>query len=360
MPAKLNVFFSHTQKDNEQYEMHSSLCEIYRCADDIHIIDVDDKYDGVSDTLCDGILQEIKKCDVFIGILTPLYDNDSGMYHINNNVLFELGYAYSCIDKENIYIFVKEDEKHKQNFERLRPSMLSSVKYKTYCSHEDIDELIKKKHADFENNSYNGFNEHALLDEGVVSCVKHDIIKMLNDNTTIEEKLHKLHNYVRTYKHNCIVEIVFLFISEYIDDNQLSYCALDWVCDFMSTILDDYWYKWIYNQNNQIKLLNLLRVVQYQLFEKFRNLNEVRINTNRMNFAILMCELLKHPIMSYKTDLEIVLNNSIHNNVHSDYDIYVKALRAWYASKSVDEKHKYEDLILFSKNDYNVYHVRCS
>lgn len=354
-PKVLNIFFSRANNDETQISIYSSLCDKYDGNDKIHIIDVDDKYDGVSDKLCEGILNEIKKCDIFICILTPIYTENSG-YYINNNVLFELGYAYSCIDKENIHIFIENDENKKKMFEKLRPSMLSSIKYNSY---EDIDIIIEKKYNDFEDNYHNNFNEYILLDKNVVSFIKYEISQILNNDNTIEDKLNKLDYYIINYKHNDIIEIIFLFIDEYINNNQLAHCVLDWFFSFVSNkILDDCClYKWIYNKNNQIKVLNLLRIIQYQLFKKFKHINKIKININRRNFAITIFELLKTNLFGYKNEIEILLNKSIKNNINENYEIYVYKLKSLHNSKNLNKKYYYEDLITSSKNSYNKYYI---
>jgi predicted nucleotide-binding protein len=128
----MEIFLKLNDKYNNSYK--NKIC----------IIDVDDKYKGLNDYLCEGILQEINKCNMFICILTPINSND-GTIIINNNVILELGYAYSCIDKENIFIFIEEDENKKNDFERFIPSMLASIKYNTYITYEDVDYLSRSK-----------------------------------------------------------------------------------------------------------------------------------------------------------------------------------------------------------------------
>lgn len=350
-PKVLNIFFSRANNDGILFDIYSSLCEKYNNNNKICITDVDDKYNGVNDELCEGILQEIKKCDMFICILTPIYTEDSG-YYINNNVLFELGYAYSCIDRENIHIFIENDENKKKMFEKLRPSMLSSIKYNSY---EDIDIIIEKKYNDFEDNYDNNFNEYILLDKNVVSLIKYEITKILNNDNNIKDKLNKLEYYCDKYKCYDVIEIIFLFIDEYINTHQLEYSILNWFFIFLSNTILDYDFVWFNNKNNQVKILNLLRVIQYQLFEKFRRINKVKINTSRRNFAIIIFELLKTKIFAYKNEVEILLNNSVNHNINGNYEIYIYKLKSLHNSKNADEKNYYEDLIMNSKNSYNKY-----
>jgi hypothetical protein len=353
-PKVFNIFFSRANNDETIFSVYSSLCEKYDGNDNICIIDVDDKYDGVNDNLCEGILNEIKKCDMFICILTPIYTENSG-YYINNNVLFELGYAYSCIDKENIHIFIEHNEDKKKMFEKLRPSMLSSIKYNSY---EDIDIIIEKKYNDFEDNYDNNFNDYLLLDNNVISIIKYEISKILNNDTIIEDKLNKLDYYIINYKHNDIIEIILLFIKEYITNNQLAHCVLDWFFNFVSNkILDCCLYKWIDNKNNQIKILNLLRIIQYQLFDKFKRINRIKININRRNFAITIHQLLKENLFYYKNKIKTLLNDSIKNNINRNYEIYIYKLKSLHNSKNENEKYYYEDLITCSKNSYNKYYI---
>ena len=175
-----------------------------------------------------GFCYYVNKCDLFICILTPIHTDESGKY-INNNVLLELGYAYSCINKENIYIFIEDDEQKKKDFEKLRPSMLSSFKYKTYITYEDIDDVINQKYNDVEDNYNNNFNKYVLLDKNVVSIIKYEITKILNDDViNIKNKMNKIGYYIQNYKCCDVIEVIFLFIDEYINIHQLEYYLLDW------------------------------------------------------------------------------------------------------------------------------------
>ena len=352
----LNIFFSRSCADDKQNSIYYSLCEEYNDDDHICIIDVDNNYNnGVNDKLCEGILHEIKKCDLFICILTPTYNNNEKVKYINNNVIFELGYAYNSFYKENIFIFVEDDETIKRDFEILRPSMLSSIKYKTYTEYDDINDIIKQKYEHFKNCYNINYNGYILLDKNVVSLIKYKISQLLNNNNNIKKKLSKLEYYIENYKDDDIIEMVFLFIDEYINRKQLAYYALDWFFNFLSNnILDSYWYNWVFNKNNQIKILNLLKVIQYLLFEKFISFNKVKINTNRRNFAIVIFELLKTKQFTYKNELEILLKKSINNKLEN-YKIFFYKLKFLHNSKNQDEKNYYEDLITNSKNRYNKY-----
>lgn len=100
--------------------------------------------------------------------------------------------------------------------------------------------------------------------------------------------------------------------------------------------------------------LKVFNVIIFK-FEKFKHINKVKINTNRRNFAIIIFELLKTKLFSYKNELEILLNNSINNNINGNYEMYIYKLKSLHNSKNEDEKNFYEDLIMNSKNSYNKY-----
>jgi nucleoside 2-deoxyribosyltransferase len=357
IPKVLNVFISRANKDEKQQEIYSELCEEYRENVNICIIDVDNIYEGLNNNLCEGILQEINKCDLFICILTPIHTDESGKY-INNNVLLELGYAYSCINKENIYIFIEDDEQKKKDFEKLRPSMLFSFKYKTYITYEDIDNVINQKYNDVEYSYNNNFNKYVLLDKNVVSIIKYEITKILNDDViNIKNKMNKIGYYIQNYKCCDVIEVIFLFIDEYINIHQLEYYLLDWFFNCLSNVILDFDFVWINVKNNQIKLLNLLKLIQYKLFEKFRNINKIKINKNRRNFAITLYELLKTKNFYYRNEVMELLDVSIKNNIHGKYELFTYKLKLLHNCNNINKKNYYEDLITNSKNSYNTYHI---
>jgi hypothetical protein len=93
------------------------------------------------------------------------------------------------------------------------------------------------------------------------------------------------------------------------------------------------------------------------LFEKFKRINKIKININRRNFAIIIYELLKTKLFSYKNEIEILLNNSIKNNINGNYEIFIYKLKSLHNSKNNNEIYYYEDLIASSKNSYNKHYI---
>ena len=363
---KINIFISYSNADEIQYNIFDKICEKYSTDNNnISIVDVDNDYSGVNDKLCEGILHKIKKSDMFICMLTPINDNNS-IVNLNNNVILELGCAYDCISSENIYIFIENDEIKKKDFERLRPRMMSSIKYKTYNSTEgelDIIDVIEHKKTEVENKykyKYD-FNQHILLDKNVISLIKYDMLKLLNSNKNIKDKLTGLDEYIKQYKHIDIVDLVFLFINQYIVDNQMSSYVLNYFFHFASNnLLDDFWHKWMYQKNNQITTLNLLRIIKYQLFEKFKNNNSYKAHVNRRNFAIIVIELIYTNFFAYKQELTSLLYDSINNYKSILYNTYVcnlKKLNEAIKTNDIKNKHHYEDLILKAKKCYNKYWI---
>lgn len=143
-----NLFVSYS---SDQFDIYNNICEKYKDTN-INIIDVSEKYTSVNDKLCENILQQINNTHIFISILIPIKINSKTFINnkeqivetlsINNNVLLELGYAYSCLEFNNISIFIENDEYKKKKFEELRCSMLSQNKYNTYDDHGTLIEFI--------------------------------------------------------------------------------------------------------------------------------------------------------------------------------------------------------------------------
>ena len=104
MTKIFNVFISHASTE-EQQNLYENIVVHYADNKNIHIIDVNSRDKGINNNLCDDILSEINKCDLFICILTPIKMNDDPI-KLNNNVILELGYSLDCIGKENIYIYL--------------------------------------------------------------------------------------------------------------------------------------------------------------------------------------------------------------------------------------------------------------
>lgn len=367
IPTTFNVFVSRAS-DETQTTIYNDLVNKYENNNKIHIIDVDNNEQmGLNNNLRGGIFQEINKCHIFTCILTPTDINiDSNIITIiNNNVLLELGYAYSCIDEENIFVFIEADEEKKKMFEKLRPSMLSSIKYKEYTSYEDIDEIIIEKYEYFKNNddNENMLNNYVLLDKNVVSSIKCDMIKIFNDDTiSISDKMNKMDYYLDKYE-KCyeVNEMCFLFLSQsiYLNVGRLNNKIVNY---FFYTLLYGFSWEWRNNKNNQINIFNLMKLIEYKLFRKYGCIKTKKINKNRRNFAITIFELLNttaYRNFSNKKEIEILLEESIQNNIKNDnknYEMYVYKLKMRYFHKTNGDKDKdfyYEDLILKTKSVYN-------
>ena len=146
-----------------------------------------------------------------------------------------------------------------------------------------------------------------------------------------------------------------MFFNEYIQTHKLEYEVLDYFFDVLSNKILDYDYIWINNINNQVKILNFFKKVQYILFEKYKVFNKKKINKNRRNFAITIFELLKTSIFSYKDEITQLLNESVNHNINGNYELYIYKLKCLHNAKNENEKNYYEDLITNSKNSYNKY-----
>ncbi len=366
-----NIFISHDSGDEQHtlYEnIHTFINEKYK--EEINIIDVDSNKTNIKTSLCDSILKEINKSNLFICILTPImivkYDKE--YFSINNNVVLELGYALSCIDNDNIFIFVKDDEICKREYNSIRPSMLSHVKYHTYNSFEDITDLI-----DVQNSLYSEYNEDitintiALNDNICKSIIKINLTNiLLTSFKSIYTKLNKIDFYLQYYECYDIHELIITYIYNEINTNyEYNSLYIDKFITILYNNLLDYKCKWILNLSNQIKIINILKIISYKLFIKFgHHINNAIIN-NRRNFAVIIHELLNFKYFKYIDDINVILcdslyNESIHYEHHADYEIFVYKLQLYYKYKNngnINKKIYYEDLIYNSQNNYNKWYI---
>jgi hypothetical protein len=354
---QFNIFISYSSGDNLQYNIFSKLCESYADDSEINIIDVDDAPVDISTNLGDDILKKINGCDLMICILTPI-QNEDGTLIINNNVILELGYAKNALDDEKIYVFIEEDEEKKRQFQQIIPSMLIGVKYSTYTTYEDLQDLIASEYNKKENFQDPGMNDYLLSDKRCVSLLKCYIAKVLNnENTPVKTKISKIHHYLECYPCYEIIETIFLFFKEHITKWQLEYNFMNCFFDIANNHILDYQDQWIQNKNNQIKILNLLKLIEYQIFKKYGNLNKKKINACRRNFALILYELLKNTKYSFKHEINNLLTKSISDSVYSNYEIFCYKLKQLKEATNTIEKNKYEDMILSSKTTYNKFWI---
>mgnify|MGYP003385701337 FL=1 len=354
-----NVFISWSNVDEIQSQIYDDIYNKYIDNIDITIIDVNNVYDGVNNNLCEGILNKIKECDLFICLLTPIQDNIN--MTLNPNVVLELGYAYSCVNKDNIHIYIENDENKKQNYENICPSMLSSLKYNTYISYEDIDDLINISYEKYECNN----NIHTLTDTTILSYIKYDLHKIIYSNIKINKKIRKMQQFIYNYeyKSNIIdmsVDMIILFLDDYINKTPiLNFFVINWFFKiFVNTILDNGRYVWFNQKNNQLKIMNIFKILKYKLFLNNNYKNNKEINNCRMNFALSLFEICDN--CSYKSKFINLINESACDYSNSDYKKYIIKLNMYQLNKLTDNCDCYEDIIEESNSCYNKYNIYAS
>lgn len=367
LPNTFNVFVSFSSSDEIQHDIFNSLCNYYDTHNQIKIIDVSQRVCTASDSLCNGIISKIKTSDLFICILSPIMQNE--IIGLNLNVILELGTAMSCLEPENVCIFIEDDENKKHDFERLRPSMISHLKYNTYmCSetennYRDIVECIEEKLENWDKEEYFSVNNIIKNDVTLQSIIKREMLNLMFENRTqiSDENLAKLENYVKSYNSSEIINLYFSFMYDNIPlyaNNGFE--LMNSFFDILVNKILDWDYSWISNNTNQISVINLLNNIQYQLFDKFKNIKNEQIDTARKNFAIAVFDLLKCHKVSHNDSVKNIIITSLTNTQCDDYTQFVNRLNyihkkiAFIPSVDVNrKKNYYEDLILNSTTPYN-------
>lgn len=356
LQSKFNVFVSYSSSDILQYDIFFKLSELYTDNDEISIIDVDNTPVDISTNLGDNILKKINGCNLMICLLTPFFNGET--FIINNNVILELGYAKNALSDENIYLFIEDDEEKKRQFQKIIPTMLNGVKYSTYITYEDIQDLIESEYKKKENFQDPRMNDYLLSDKNVVSLIKYDISKVLNNEVfPVKTKVSEIYHYLECYAHYDLIEMVFLYLNEIIETRQLEYELMNCFFKVTECHILDYNDQWIQNKNNQIKILNLLKLIEYQIFQKYGHLNKKKINSCRRNFSLILYELLKYKKYSFKTEINNLLTKSLSDSVHLNYEIFCYKLKQLKDTTNTSEKNKYEDMILSSKTTYNKFWI---
>ena len=373
-----DIFIAHSSQDENQKNLYYKICEKYENSE-INIIDVDSD-ENLNNILHKSILSKINECNLFICILTPecLINSESKETielkestaleiesikieepSLNYNVLLELGYALSCIDHEYITLFI--DNSCQKDFNKIKPSMISSMKYKTYLNEEDIIEYIDSQFNLFD--SEITLNKYICNDKICVSNLKCELSKfLLDDNKTIDDKINIIDDYLDKYYCYEIFELIFIFVNNYINRNKISNCKIK---NYFLKIL--YFYidrseilsnkVWINYRKNQEKLINLLELYKYRLFIKFKNIENLQINIIRRYFIIILFELLKLNIFSLKEEVNNIIKFTIENSLQK-YQDFVYKLKGLY-DNNFHSNHAefYKDLIESSNNEYNIWYI---
>ena len=124
------IFYTHSSNEEDTiYKTFKNICDSID-KDNKIIINVNNSKEAL---LIDAITDSINDCDLFICDITPDYEHFDNIL-VNPNVMFELGYAYKNIPKENIIILLDENKTKK------RPSILEGYLYTAYLyDSENID-----------------------------------------------------------------------------------------------------------------------------------------------------------------------------------------------------------------------------
>jgi hypothetical protein len=350
--VNFNVFLSCDYNNGNTAEIHTDLTEYFEKNNEIIIIDPPEKYSlTFNEGLCEIVLKQIDDAEIFICILTPYYNDEKKEYIINNNVLIELGYAISQKKWENVYIFIHDGSDEKFNL--LKPTMLMHVKYMKYNDKNDIIDFIEEKYIDFENNDNSFYNKKEINDKYLLSLIKYDLIKILKEKMTTKQKIKKIDNILDNYYNDDIFQIFFDFSVDYISVYQSDHKYIDY-CFHKINELE--YFEWKNKKNNQKKILNFLNMFNHILFRKFGLLKTNEINNNRKNFILLLFELLKSNNFLYNDNIKNIINNSLNDSKHNDYNLYVYNLNGLYKNILYDNKinknkEYWEDLIFESQNE---------
>ena len=143
------IFYAHSSNEEDSiYKTFKNICDIID-KDNKIIINVNNSKEAL---LIDAITESINECDLFICDITPDYEHFDNIL-VNSNVMFELGYAYKNIPKENIIILLDENKTKK------RPSILEGYLYTAYLYDsenidycDDIIKVINEKINDIKQN----------------------------------------------------------------------------------------------------------------------------------------------------------------------------------------------------------------
>lgn len=343
-----NVFIACDYKYDKTYQLYQDICEYFDSKKEISIIDVSNYSSDFNNSLCNNVLKLIDDSELFICILTPKYNDEKNIYEINNNVLLELGYAISKKNGEDIYIFFEEGTN--TEFDKIKPSMLSHVKYETYIDKENVIEFINIKFDEYEHEY--SFDSKILNNKFLISLVKYDLIKILNIDESADTKIDKINNIIKNYVNDEIFQVFFDFSTKYISSYQLAHIYIDY---FLVQIDHNQHTNWMDKIKNQKTLLIFFDTMIHILFCKYGKIKNNKINKNRKNFIILLFELLKNKKFKYKDDIKKIMLKSIKNNKYYNYEIYIYKLNGLYGNLLYNtnihkDKYEWEDLILNSSS----------
>lgn len=98
MDDKIKIFYARSTRNKYVYDLSEEIKKILSEDVSLDICDPEDGYGTFK--IDDNILKQIDECNLFIVDITP----DESNNNFNPNVIFEFGYAFKTINKENILI----------------------------------------------------------------------------------------------------------------------------------------------------------------------------------------------------------------------------------------------------------------
>ena len=343
----IQIFCSHTA-DNLN-TIYDELVEHYNNTE-IDIIDVDYILKGT--TPITNIFNLINTCDIFIADLTPyqkyfcdnngdkiVYEND---YILNPNILLELGYAISCKKQENIFITIKND--CKIIFDKLIPSMIKSFHISYFDNIDDVIDIIDNNDMckkGFRENIFCDYFYNKIIDSNIISMLKYDTIKKLNENINDHNKIFDIINDLvpRYIYYDDIVEIIILFLEQKLHTKEKNFTKY---VDFFSSIMYNCICEsiWI-TKDESIKIIKkIISHIDYKLFLKYNNSQDEKYIRSRINYTIMLYDLDK----KINIDIKSIMTKNIGNLGCNDYKNYISEYKKFISNKH--DKNKIEDIIL--------------
>jgi hypothetical protein len=178
-----------------------------------------------------------------------------------------------------------------------------------------------------------------------------------------DENINKLEEYVTLYKTSNIINLYVSFMWDNIPIyTKENFKLINSFFYILCNEILDFDYSWISNKNNQINIINLFSIIQYQLFEKYKIIKTKIINKTRRNFGIALFKLIKCHNVTCRDKIKNIINKSLNNTIYDNYIQFIIRLNSLnndVVFKTYLEikrpKEYYEDLILNSRTQYNKY-----
>jgi hypothetical protein len=199
----------------------------------------------------------------------------------------------------------------------INPRDIETFEYN--CSHEQFK---NKDEYSIQPGHYDGTNNN---DNKQTCELKMYILTFKINNVNNSKIINILHGYMSFYVNIDITRIIIFYLSELINENQLSHDVIDFT---LSTILLDIVHHKMYDEHIKHIIMKIINDLCHILFRKFGHLTNKKINMSRKWFASVLTNMMSEKMFGYENKilnhtLKYLYYNTPHYEKYKNYVLWI-------------------------------------